>query len=250
MNRYSSQYAVPRVTPVVKGFLIAAAVVFVLNLVLEQAAGFRLTGLLGFTPAALLQGMIWQPFTYVFLHATFFHLLFNLLVIWTVGSELEELWGRKTFVGYLLVCGIGAALTYGLFSLVGIGPGPTAPVVGSSGLVYGLLLAYGILFGDRTMYFFMLFPMPARYFVLLLGGIELVSSVFYSSTGVAHLAHLGGMTCGFLFLVSMAQWRKRERADNRSRQEGKERQKRLKKAGHLKLVREDLEDDDDPKHWN
>jgi membrane associated rhomboid family serine protease len=249
MNRYSSQYAVPRVSPVVKVLLIASAVVFFLSLVLERAAGINLTALFGFTPARLLQGFVWQPFTYVFLHATFFHLLFNLLVIWTVGSELEDLWGRKTFLGYLLVCGLGAALTYGLFSLVGFGPGPNAPVVGSSGIVYGLLLAYGILFGDRTMYFFMLFPMPARYFVMLLGGIELVSSVFYSNTGVAHLAHLGGMLFGFLFLVSMAQWRKREKIDQRARQAEKERQKRLKKAGHLKLVQEDLEKDD-PKTWN
>jgi membrane associated rhomboid family serine protease len=249
MNRYSSQYAVPRVSPVVKVLLIVSAVVFFLSLVLERAAGISLTALFGFTPARLAAGFVWQPFTYVFLHATFFHLLFNLLVIWTVGSELEDLWGRKTFLGYLLVCGVGAALTYGLFSLVGIGPGPNAPVVGSSGIVYGLLLAYGILFGDRTMYFFMLFPMPARYFVMLLGAVELVSSVFYSNTGVAHLAHLGGMAFGFLFLVSMARWRKREKVDFQARQAEKERQKRLKKAGHLKLVREDL-DEDDPKHWN
>lgn len=249
MNRYTSQYAVPRVSPVVKILLIVSAVVFFATLVLERAAGISLVEIFGFTPARLLQGFLWQPFTYVFLHATFFHLLFNLLVIWTVGSELEELWGRRTFFGYLVVCGVGAAITYGLFSLVGIGPGPNVPVVGSSGIVYGLLLAYGILFGDRTMYFFMLFPMPARYFVMLLGGIELVSSVFYSNGGVAHLAHLGGMAFGFLFLVSMAQWRKREKVDFKARQAEKDRQKRLKKANHLKLVPGE-EGDDEPKHWN
>lgn len=249
MNRYTSQYAVPRVSPVVKILLIVSAVVFFATLVLERAAGISLVEIFGFTPARLLQGFLWQPFTYVFLHATFFHLLFNLLVIWTVGSELEELWGRKTFLSYLVVCGVGAAITYGLFSLVGIGPGPNVPVVGSSGIVYGLLLAYGILFGDRTMYFFMLFPMPARYFVMLLGGIELVSSVFYSNGGVAHLAHLGGMAFGFLFLVSMAQWRKREKVDFKARQAEKDRQKRLKKANHLKLVPGE-EGDDEPKHWN
>jgi membrane associated rhomboid family serine protease len=249
MNRFSSQYAVPRVSPVVKILLIVSAVVFLLTAILERTSGFNLTAILGFTPARLLQGFIWQPFTYVFLHASFFHLLFNLLVIWTVGSELEDLWGRRTFLSYLVVCGLGAALTYGVFSLVGIGPGAYQPVVGSSGIVYGLLLAYGILFGDRTMYFFMLFPMPARYFVMLLGGIELVSSVLYAKDGTAHLAHLGGMLFGFLFLASMARWRQRSKGDFKAKQIEKERQRRLKKASHLKLVNHEIEKKD-PKHWN
>ncbi len=248
MNRYSTQFAVPRVTPVVKLFLIVSGLTFLAGLV-AQGLGYPLAQVLGFVPGRLLQGWIWQPFTYVFLHAGIFHLLFNLLVIWTVGGDLEGLWGRKTFSSYLLVCGLGAALFYGIFALAGIGPGPMSPVVGSSGIVYGLLLAYGILFGDRVMYFFMLFPMQARYFVMLLGGIELVSSVFYSNTGVAHLAHLGGMIFGFLFMVSMAAWRRREKLNHQSAQDAKFRQKRLKKAGHLKLVQED-EDEGGPKHWN
>jgi membrane associated rhomboid family serine protease len=117
-------------------------------------------------------------------------------------------------------------------------------------VVYGLLLAYGILFGDRIMYFFMLFPMPAKYFVALLGGVELVSSVFYGGGGVAHLAHLGGILFGFLFLMAMAAWRRRARTENVTAQAHRNRQKRLKKAGHLRLVQGEEEDDDGPKHWN
>ncbi len=122
-------------------------------------------------------------------------------------------------------------------------------MVGSSAVVYGLLLAYGILFGDRVMLFFMIFPMQARYFVMVLGGIELLSSVFYGADGIAHIAHLGGMAFGFLFLMALAAWRQRTKGAYRGQKEAKDRQKRIKKADHLRLVRES-DDDDGPKSWN
>lgn len=250
MQRGPAQFAVPPVTPVVKGLLIATVVLFLLQMALEQFAGFSLSPVLGFVPARLLSGWIFQLFTYAFLHASMFHVLFNLLIVWTVGSDLERLWGSKTFLAYFAVCAVGAALTHGIFSLAGIGQGAMAPVVGSSGVVYGLLLAYGILFGDRVMYFFMLFPMQARYFVMLLGGIELISSVFSNRDGVSHLAHLGGMVAGFACLAGMAQWRKRQRFEAAKDHVSQERKKRLKKAGHLRLVPGQEDGDDDPKTWN
>lgn len=240
------QLATPRMTPVVKVLLILSAVIFVLQLTLEAGAGIRLSEYLGFVPARLLSGWLWQLVTYAFLHSGLFHLLFNLLVIWTVGSELEGLWGVKTFLSYCFVAALGGAIVYGVFSLASLGTSPYVPMVGSSGVVYGLLLAYGILFGERQMYFFMLFPMPAKYFVMLLGGIELISSVFYSKDGVAHTAHLGGFVFGFLFLMAMAQWR--QRAKNQA-SGGGERKKRLKKSNHLRLIRGE-DDDEDPKTWN
>ena len=247
MNQSSMQFATPRMTPVVKVILIASGVIYLLQL-LAQSQGISLENILGFVPARLASGWIWQPFTYAFLHAGMFHILFNLLVIWSIGCELEGTWGRNTFLGFFFVCAGGAALTAGIFSLVGVGTGPYTPVVGSSGVVYGLLLAYGILFGERTMYFFMLFPMPAKYFVMLLGGVALVSSVFSRNDGVAHLAHLGGMLFGFLFLLGMAAWRKRSRDGFGAGERLKK--KKLKKAGHLRLVRGEEEDPDEPKHWN
>ncbi len=244
------QFAAPRMTPVVKVILILCAAIFLLQLVCENFLGFSLSPLLGFMPGRLLDGWLWQPFTYAFLHGGLFHMLFNLLILWSIGCELEALWGTRTFLGYFFVCTLGGAFLYGLFALGGLGMGAMHPVVGSSGAVYGLLLAYGILFGDRMMYFFMLFPMPAKYFVLLLGGIELISSVFYSRDGVAHLAHLGGMAFGFLYLSAMASWKRRLKLGAKQDQIARERAKRLKKAGHLKLIRGEDEDDDDPKHWN
>ncbi|MGZ3728034.1 MAG: rhomboid family intramembrane serine protease, partial [Bdellovibrionota bacterium] len=236
MPRGTPQFATPPVTPVVKAVLIASGALFVLQLTLEQFAQISLSPYLGFVPARFLQGWIWQPFTYSFVHSTMFHVLFNLLVIWTVGAELELLWGPITFAAFYFVCALGAALTHGIFALLSLGMGPFDPVIGSSGVVYGMLLAYGILFGERTMYFFMLFPMQARYFVLLLGVVELISSVFSGRDGVSHLAHLGGMVTGFLFLAGMAAWRKRSRLQAAKDHVSAERKKRLKKANHLRLV--------------
>lgn len=243
----SPQIMVPPFPLVVKSLVISSAVLFILQLALEQWAGFPLSHVLGFVPGRLLQGWIWQPFTYAFLHDGLLHLIFNLLILWTVGGELELLWGRVNFLAYCFVAALGAALFHGMFSLAGIGPGPQSPVIGSSGIVFGLLLAYGILMGHRVMYFFMVFPMPAKYFVMLIGAVELVSSVFYSKSGVAHLAHLGGMVFGFLFLVAMAQWRARLRGAQHTKPKKKKRD-----ASHLKLVRSGDSDDDEsgPIRWN
>lgn len=246
MNRQPSQFLVPKATPVVKIVLILSTAIFLTQLIAESFFQLQLANYLGFVPAKLLDGWLWQPITYAFLHAGLFHALFNFLILWSVGSEIEGLWGSKTFLGFFFVCSVGAALTYGIFALIGIGPGAYSPVIGSSGVVYGLLLAYGILFGDRLMYFFMLFPMPAKYFVALLGAVELISSVFYGKDGVAHLAHVGGMIFGFLFMMAMAAWRQRSKEEN---VELRNRQKRLKKASHLRLVPGE-DDDEDPKTWN
>src|SRR5262245_21900946 len=123
MRHGSPQFATPPLTPVIKGLLIASGVFFLVEMSLLTFGGTSLAPILGFVPGRLVQGWVWQLFTYVFIHASLFHVLFNLLVIWTVGGELEKLWGTRTFVGFLAVCAVGAALTHGLFSLFGIGPG-------------------------------------------------------------------------------------------------------------------------------
>ena len=249
----------PRITPAVKTLVIFSVATFVLQLLLGMA-GIHLSQYLEFVPARLADFWLWQPFTYAFLHGGPLHLLFNLLILWSLGSELEAAWGSKLFTVYFFVCALGAAITYGFFTVFGLGASPEVPVVGSSGAVYGILLAYGILFGDRMLYFFLLFPMKARYFVMILGAIELVSSVSYSQGGVAHTAHLGGMLTGFLFLAGLARWRQRVRTGLVEDRDVELRRKRLQKAKHLKLVgggggrRGSVPDDDDdgtpPNQWN
>lgn len=248
-----AQFYMPKLSPLVKSLLILNTAIFVLQLILQTALGLDLSQTLGFVPARLADGWIWQPISYAFLHGGVFHILFNLLILWSIGSELETNWGSKVFAAYYFAGIVGAAITYAFFSLIGLGLPAGVPVIGSSGAVYALLLAYGILYGDRTLYFFMLFPMPARYFVMILGAVELISSVFYSKNGIAHTAHLGGMLSGFVFLAAMAQWRQRKKAEMSGELGRSARKKRLEKAHHLKLVSKGTpsEDDKDPsKPWH
>lgn len=169
----------------------------------------------GLTPELFLtQFFIWQPVTYMFLHSTsIFHVVFNMLILWWFGSDLESRWGSKFFLLYYFVSGVGAALLYMLCIVIyylvsgNILPLMT-PVVGASGAIFGIILAYGILFGDRVIYFMMLFPMKARYFVMIIGAIELVTLLNTGVRGqVANLAHLGGLVSGFLFLFFWTRWR-------------------------------------------
>ena len=161
---------------------------------------------LGLTPAAVIgERWLWQPATYMFVHRELFHLLFNMLALWMFGTELERLWGPTRFVKFYAVCGIGAAVTTLVASLLPFGfAGPIyySMTIGASGAVYGLLLAWGMLFPDRPILMFLLFPVPAKIFVLVMGAISLWLSVTASGGGVAHITHLGGLVAGYFYLSS------------------------------------------------
>jgi membrane associated rhomboid family serine protease len=186
----------------VKLLLIANAAVFVL----QTLAGGGLTGRPGpftdwfaFIPQKAIFGLeVWRFFTYMFLHGGLFHIGMNMFILWMFGSQIETRWGRRTFLVYYILCGLGGAVTYGIFNLVGINS--FIPMVGASGAIYGILLAYGLTFPDAVILVGLFFPMKAKYAVLLFGLIELMSTASGSSGGVAHLAHLGGMATGFVFL--------------------------------------------------
>ncbi len=139
----------------------------------------------------------WQLFTYMFLHANFSHIFFNMLALWMFGMELENVWGSKKFLTYYLICGVGAGLSNLLIAPLFTTTGPT---IGASGAIYGVLLAYGILFPDRLIFIYFLIPIKAKYFVILYMIIEFVS--VGSMDGIAHFAHLGGAFVGFLYLVA------------------------------------------------
>jgi len=189
------------------------------------------------------QFWVWQPVTYMFLHSTnIMHILFNMLVLWWFGSELELKWGRRFFLVYYFVSGIGAAAIYVLgITLYGLITGNVLammePVVGASGAGYGLLVAYGILFGDRVISFMMIFPMKAKHFVWILGFIELATLMDSGpNSGVANLAHLGGIIAGYLFLQFWTNWRMKLKSSAPSRRGRK-----------LKLV---VNNEKNPKYWN
>jgi membrane associated rhomboid family serine protease len=160
----------------------------------------------GLRPADVFGGFrLWQPLTYMFLHGGIGHILFNMLALWMFGTELERMWGSRFFTKYYLVTGLGAAATQ---LLLGFVPGVFgnqmyyALTIGASGAIYGVLLAYALYFPNRPILMFLLFPIPAKYFVMISGGIALLLSLS-GPGGVAHTAHLGGIVTGYLYLKGM-----------------------------------------------
>lgn len=170
--------------------------------VIQAIAGNPVTYLFGLKPEDVVTGFrVWQLATYMFLHAGPFHILFNMLALWMFGAELERLWGTRYFLKYYFVTGIGAALLTIAFAYL-LSPGlRDSYVVGASGAIYGLLLAYGLYFPDRPIYMYFVFPIPAKYFVMIMGALAFYSSVSESG-GVAHATHLGGLLIGYLYLKS------------------------------------------------
>jgi len=151
--------------------------------------------LFGLVPQAIWSDfMIWQPFTYLFFHGNIWHILINMFVLWMFGSELENSWGRKNFIKYYFITGIGAGMVTCLFNLQS-----NIPIVGASGAVYGILLAYGLSFPNRTVYLYGLIPIKSIWFVIAIGILAFLSS-FQQMTQISHLTHISGMAIGYVFL--------------------------------------------------
>ena len=138
--------------------------------------------------------MIWQPFTYLFFHGGIWHVLINMFVLWMFGSELERLWGKEHFLKFYFVTGVGAGLVTMIFGLNSM-----TPIVGASGAVYGVLLAYGLTYPNRTVYLYGIIPIKSLWFVIGIGVIAFMSS-FDNVSQISHLTHLSGMMIGYLML--------------------------------------------------
>lgn len=141
--------------------------------------------------------MIWQFVSYMFLHDThqFFHIFINMFTLYMFGNDLERVWGSKRFLTYYMVTGIGAGLCSYLIS-----PNAATVTIGASGAIYGLLLAYGLLYPNRLVYLYFLFPVKVKWFVIIMGAIAFLTSISGSDPGVANIAHLGGILVGLIFL--------------------------------------------------
>ena len=188
------------ITPAVKALIIANTVAFVVRFF---APAIDLP--LGLQPQAVFEHFaIWQPITYMFLHGGIFHLLFNMLALWMIGVELERMWGTRYFTQFYFITGIGAGVTQ---MILGVLPFPFADqfyypsTIGASGAIYGLLVAYALYYPNRPFYVYFLFPVPAKYFVMILGGMSLMGAMG-GGGGVAHTAHLGGLATGYFYLKS------------------------------------------------
>ena len=183
----------PRLLPVTRALLIANVAVYLLQLV----SGNALMDWLALWPLGY-GFMPWQLLTYGFMHGGLMHLLFNMLVLFMFGAPLEQTWGEKRFLLYYLVCVAGAGVCQLLVGTLLENP---ATVLGASGGVFGLLLAYGMLFpNQRVMLLFPPIPMKARTLVIVYGAVELMLGFTGWQPGVAHFAHLGGMFFGWLLI--------------------------------------------------
>lgn len=199
-NRYrSTGYSSHGYFPAgVKWLLITNVAMFVLTYL---ASGTRFQQdflMLALAPVAVIKGFaIWQLGTYLFLHGGVWHLLMNMFTLWMFGTTLERDWGTRQFLKYYFLCGVGAGICDVAINAV-IGNWSTR-TIGASGAIYGLLLAFGVLYPNQTVLFNFLFPIRAKYFVMIYGAIALLGSLNMNS-GVSNVAHLGGMIFGYAYL--------------------------------------------------
>jgi len=229
--------------PVVKNLLIINGIMFFAAIVF-RTRGINLEDFLGLHYFTAQDFNFWQIITYMFMHGNFGHLFFNMFALWIFGAALENTWGQKRFLIYYFVCGIGA----GLIQLLVIGLqinslsqnlspeivqmvrengrmilnegknyiGETGALnlainsvtVGASGSVFGLLLAFGMMFPNALLYVYFLLPIKAKWFVIIYGALELFFGVTGTNDGIAHFAHLGGMLFGFFLILY---WNKKDR---------------------------------------
>jgi membrane associated rhomboid family serine protease len=188
-------------TPAVKALLYANAAVYVLSLFVPAIVVW-----LGLVPKLVIEhGFIWQPVTYMFVHArTPTHILFNMLILWMFGVELERMWRTRFFLKFYAITGIGAGLLSILVSLLPFAATRAtynADIIGASGALYGLLLAFALYYPNRPILMFFFFPVPAKYFVAILGAIAFITSM-EGSSGVAATTHLGGLLVAYVYLQS------------------------------------------------
>ncbi|MBN2466842.1 MAG: rhomboid family intramembrane serine protease [Deltaproteobacteria bacterium] len=181
-------------TPAVKSILIACGTTFLV----QRLAAPDMLAIFGLIPLYVWKKFfIWQLATYIFLHGDIWHLIFNMVALFMFGCELERVWGSRFFWKYFFVTGIGAGICTVCFT-----PATFVPTIGASGAVFGVLLAYALYYPNRIVYFNFLFPIKIKYLVLIYGIFTFYFSFSGTGGGIAHMAHLGGMLFGFMYLKS------------------------------------------------
>ena len=200
------QIGFPPVTPWIKRIMIACGAVWLLQVLVfnvKQPPKYDLLAQwFGAIPQDIFQGQLWQLVTYAFLHAPtdIMHILFNMLMLWMFGGDLERHWGGRAFLRYYTVCAIGGGVFIAVIGYFTGGLAAATPTIGASGAVFGLIAAFGLIFAERPVIFMLLFPMKARTMAMILFAI----TCFYTFSGtggnVSHVGHLGGAVVGFLYL--------------------------------------------------
>ena len=221
-NRYYTPYQVslPPFTTAVRDLIIANVVIHLMLFLAGPEATLKIQELFALDPERVLKHLwLWQPLTYMFLHhqGDIMHLIFNMLMLWMFGGDLERRWGVSRFLRFYLICGAGAgAITCLVNALLGL----QSATIGASGAIFGLLMAFGMVFPNRVVLFLGLFPMKARTMVALFAVLQIWAVGGFRSSGIAYFAHLGGMIVAWLYLsgwwdprraVAEVRWRVRRR---------------------------------------
>ena len=197
------------ITPAVKLLVLICAGVFLVQtlvaILFPPYATAWLNHWFGLVPLGPIPGLrIWQPVTYIFLHGGLWHLLINMLMLWMFGRELELVWGKKRFLNYFFICGVGAGIITILVKVTPMlwGNRPyDIPTIGASGAIFGILIANAILFPDRRIWLFPLpLTIPMRPFVAVMGAVEFFGTLGAGNDNVSHFCHLGGMLIGWVYL--------------------------------------------------
>ena len=241
------QMHVPTLTKVNKYIIIAYVATFILSNIFKMQSGVSLISYLGLSMAGLSNGYFFQFITYPFIDVGFITVLFNAMILWFIGSELEVRWGSKFYAKFLAIATYSGGLAYALIFSRFMGE-MGMPLYGLTGPNLALFVAYAIIYSERTLIFMFLFPMKAKYFCMILAGIELYMTVFsaYSHGALSHLISMG-VGFGYLKLKSL-------QARGVTLSAIKEQHHRNKMKSKLKLVKDeevvpDKPDPDNPKYW-
>ncbi|NUN08894.1 MAG: rhomboid family intramembrane serine protease [Ignavibacteriaceae bacterium] len=190
--------------PVIKNLLIINGAVFFLTVMMENIvvggvpAGDILMRWFALMPFGSGFFQVWQIITYQFLHGGFGHIFFNMFTLWMFGVELEQIWGSKKFLSYYLLCGVGGGVAHlGLSEFL---TGSVPPVIGASGAIFGIMIAFALMFPDRYIFLYFLIPVKTKYFIGFMIVLNLLA-IDDRGSGVAHLAHIGGALTGLLFII-------------------------------------------------
>ena len=202
---------IPPVTPSLRLIMIVCGAVWLVQILLGftgfHVGNLSFEGIFGVVPALVIRGFVWQLATYMFLHSpdSIMHILFNLMFIWMFGGELERHWGSRGFLRYYLVCGVGGGVfivAMGMANaLLGAAPASAyTPTIGASGALFGLIVAYGMMFAERRVLFMLVFPMKASTFSMLMFAIAFFFTFAGEGGNISHIGHVGGAVVGFLYL--------------------------------------------------
>jgi membrane associated rhomboid family serine protease len=244
----NSQIQVPQITKANK-FIIATYVgIFILSNILSQSSGVSLASILGLSYPGITSGFIFQFVTFPFVDSSFTGVLFNSILIWFIGSELESKWGMKFYLKFLAISTYSAGIFFIILSLIIGRSVAVMPLYGPAGTILALILAYGIIYSERVMLFMMIFPMKAKYFCMILGAIEVFMAMFSNHSNAAW-SHLIAMLAAYVYLKF-----KSYQAQGVTFESIKEHRHRSKMKSKLSIVKDEEDtpkkhDSSKPKYW-